>query len=99
MKILNQYYHVNIIDILGIQSLEESKKKKILEEAVDLVHWRVFNRVLGFLDDTKKRELDEALRKNEIGEFFQILQANNIDFEKAVTEEVEELKQELVKLV
>lgn len=99
MEPLKTYYHVNIIDILGLAPLALEAKKKILEEAVNLVHLRVFNNVLDIIPEEKKPTLKLHFQNNDFGGFFKLLHNSNIDFESEVQKEVENLKGELMTLI
>src|SRR3990167_8460924 len=89
--------HANIINLLGIESLPLDERKEILMTAVELVETRTFNRVMERLPDNTKEELTKLLEAEDADAMADFLGRYNMDLVGITEEEVEQVKQELLK--
>ena len=85
----------NIIKILGIESLPDEQKIKIVEKIGDLVQKRLTLRLMESLSEEEGRDFEALLEKNDtqgVGAFMDKRLPNLADW---VAEEVVKIKQEL----
>lgn len=85
----------NLINILGIQSLPDEKKLKLIDDVTDLVQRRLLLRVLNSLPDKKRKEFEDLLdteNQDAINIFFE---QNAPDLPNWLIEEIGKIKQEL----
>jgi hypothetical protein len=89
--------HVNIIEMLGIQSLPIEKRQEIVMSALELVETRTLNRVLAVLDQTSREGFERLLHDPEdTDKIATFLRTHGIDYWKITEEEIEKVKQELL---
>jgi hypothetical protein len=89
--------HVNIIEMLGVESLPIEKRQEIVMSALELVETRTLNRVLSMLDETSQDGFERLLHELEDTEkVAAFLQTHGIDYMKISEEEVEKIKEELL---
>jgi hypothetical protein len=92
--------HVNIIEMLGIQSLPLDQRQEIVMSAVELVETRSLNRILEMMDQTSREGFERLLHDtDDIIPITTFLQTHGIDYIKITEEEVEKVKQELLEEV
>lgn len=89
---------VNIIHLLGIESLPLDERKEIVESAIELVETRAFNRVNEVLGEEKKRELANLIQSQDADAMGDFLEKNNIDLIAITESEVEKVKKELLEV-
>jgi len=93
---MGNFSNIDLFSALDLDDLPEEKKKELVEKMTELVERRLMVRVLGFLSDKEKEELDALLEKNEgVHEF---LKARIPNLEALTLETVENLKEDLVGL-
>lgn len=88
----------NIINILGIQSLPDEKKVKLLEQISELVEKRLFLRLLNALPDQKKKEFENLLDTENQDAVNIFLEKNAPDVPQWLNEELHRIKEELAGL-
>jgi hypothetical protein len=88
----------NLIKALGIESLPDDQKIRILEQCVQVVEQRLLLRLMKSLDDPKRNELNEILasRNNQALEQFTAREAP--DFIDWIKEETERVRADLKSL-
>ena len=88
--------HANIIALLGIGSLPQDERVKIVESAVELVETRTIGRIFESLNDEDKERLAKAFDEKDADTITGILEKQNIDVAAVYEEEIERVKQELL---
>ncbi|MFB6212802.1 MAG: DUF5663 domain-containing protein [Candidatus Magasanikbacteria bacterium] len=84
----------NIINILGIESLPEEQKIKIVENALELIDTRTITRVVKQLDEEKTEKFADLMEQENIEETQKLLKEEGINLLEITREEVEKLKKE-----
>jgi len=88
--------HVNIIKLLGIESLPIDQRQEIVMSAVELVETRAMNKALKTLGNDKKEEFSKILETQDSEALEKFFQENNINYMAIIEEEVGKIKQELL---
>ncbi|MFB6225767.1 MAG: DUF5663 domain-containing protein [Candidatus Paceibacteria bacterium] len=84
----------NIISILGIESLDDERKARILRKATDLVQERLFNKVIDKFSEKQRQEFIDAIDNQNQQKVNSLLEQID-DFEDMLRQEVLQVKQEL----
>ncbi|HYE22160.1 MAG TPA: DUF5663 domain-containing protein [Verrucomicrobiae bacterium] len=88
----------NLVKILGIESLDDDRKLKLIAQASELVQKRVLLRVLQTLDKEKLEGFMSILDTGEELEVSNFLNHNCPEFQSWMVEEIVNVKQELAGL-
>ncbi len=89
----------NLIAILGIESLPDDQKVRILEQASELAQKRVLGRMLDSLSEEKQLGLMSLLDSDDQVGISTFINHNCPEFEKWLVEEITSLRSELSGLV
>ena len=88
----------NIIKALGIESLPDDQKAKILEQASHMVEARLLLRLTKHLDETKREELIKVLDTKDKDNLSEFIYKEVPEFTTWVEEETMALRDELMDL-
>ena len=87
----------NIVDLLGLQNLQEKEKTELLTQLGEVVQERMTDRILESLSEEDRAKFDDLLEKNaseaDINAF---LQSTVKNLDQMVTEEMLVLKAQMV---
>lgn len=87
-----------IIKLLGIGTLSDEQKIRILERSADLIEGRLMIRLMDSLTDDKREQLGKILSDNKPGELDTFIAQEAPDFEDWLVDETNQLKTELKSL-
>ena len=85
----------NIISILGIETLPDERKVKVVEKVADLVQKRLLVRILDGLDVKEYQEFTTILDANDSGRLGDFIGVHCPKIHEWLDEEVSTIKQEL----
>jgi hypothetical protein len=83
---------------LGIGSLPDDQKLRILEQSAKLVEGRTMVRLMNSLPEDKRDQLNGIIASNKMEDLKQFIDKEAPDYEKWLIEEAKELKEELLSL-
>jgi hypothetical protein len=85
----------NLLDLLGITSLPEEQKLRILSQSVELIEQRLLLRLQKSLPDQKREELSSVMGSGDPVAANAFITENAPDFLDWMIDETNQLKQEL----
>ena len=85
----------NLIEELGLTSLPEAEKLRLLDSWTELIGVRTMARIADNLSDTDGETFAKIIEKESPEETVSWLQAHGVKFEDTLLEEVARLKDEL----
>jgi hypothetical protein len=85
----------NIIKALGIETLSDEEKAKILDQSATMIEQRLLLRLMKSLDDGRRDELNQILSTDDKSQLDEFIFKQAPDFADWVVEETEALKKEL----
>jgi hypothetical protein len=88
----------NLISILGIQSLPDMQKAKILDMAAQVIEQRLLLRLTESLSDAKREELQKILESDNKEDLTQFIGSEAPEFENWIEEETYQMRDELKSL-
>jgi succinate dehydrogenase flavin-adding protein (antitoxin of CptAB toxin-antitoxin module) len=92
-----KFLEANIIEVLGLESLSDEQKIKMVQQMTDLAQKRLMLRVMEQLTEEEKDEFEKILGGQDVdlaaAEFIQNKVPN---FDEMVKEEIVKVKQELI---
>jgi hypothetical protein len=91
------FFDRNILEILGLQNLEEEKKKELLDKINEVAGQRVIFRIMDELSEIDKKAFDDLLarggKEEEISQFLN----SKINLPAILMEETAQFKEMLAK--
>lgn len=88
----------NIIKSLGIETLPDEQKARILDQSNELIQQRLLLRLMEALPDEKRTQLNEVLASQDQDKLAGFISANAPNFSDWIIEEVNGLRSELGEL-
>jgi succinate dehydrogenase flavin-adding protein (antitoxin of CptAB toxin-antitoxin module) len=92
-----KFLEANIIEVLGLESLPDEQKIKMVQQMTDLAQKRIMLRIMEHLSEKEKDEFEKILGGPDVdlaaAEFIQNKVPN---FDEMIKEEIVKVKQELI---
>lgn len=87
----------NIISLLGLESLSEERKTKLLEKLADLVFKQAMVRVMEKLSEADQAKLSKLIDAGDTDKTNAFIVGKVPNFEKIMNEEIVKVKKEMIK--
>lgn len=92
---LTSLTHVNIIELLGVETLAVEKRVTLVTQAIDLVEARTLSRVLEVLPKEKQETFADLLAREDHGAVQELFLEHDVDYLRFIEEETEQTKRDL----
>ncbi len=93
---ITELLNINLLEALGLNSLPEEQREKLVEQMTEVVENRINTEVLSILTTEQKKELDKVL--NSDADMIEFLRNKIPNFDLMVAETVANFKKEMLQL-
>ena len=95
---LQEIIDKDIFSILGLENLDEEKKKELFEKASETIQNRILVRLADLLSEEDVKKVVEFAEQDNTDGFEQLVASNDIDLEQIAAEETLSYKTEMASI-